>query len=62
MAYLFKSLKRDERGGTAIEYGLIAALIVIASIGAFDSVSNENTGLWGKIKSDVLESSSKARE
>ena len=61
MAHLIKSLTRDERGGTAIEYGLIAALVVIASIGAFESLSNENTGLWGRVKTDVIESSSKAR-
>lgn len=48
-----KKLGRDASGGTAIEYGLIASLIVIASIGAFEAVANENTGLWGTVKSKV---------
>ena len=46
-------LARDDRGGTAIEYGLIASLIVIASIGAFEAVANENTGLWAVVSDKV---------
>ena len=30
----FKNLVRDEQGATAIEYGLIAALIAVAAIAA----------------------------
>ena len=50
-----KQFVRDETGSTAIEYGLIASLIVIASIGAFDAVANENTGLWGTVEGKVEE-------
>lgn len=46
---------RDETGGTAIEYGLIASLVVIASIGAFDAVANENDGLWATVEREVSE-------
>jgi pilus assembly protein Flp/PilA len=38
---LFKVLKRDEAGATAIEYGLIAALIALAAVAAFASVGNQ---------------------
>lgn len=31
-------LIRDSKGATAIEYGLIAALIAVAGIAAFDAV------------------------
>ena len=34
-------LRTDERGATAIEYGLIAALIAVAAIGAMTSVGNK---------------------
>jgi pilus assembly protein Flp/PilA len=37
----FKALMRDERGATAIEYGLIAALIAIAAVTAFASVGSQ---------------------
>ena len=49
----FKRIGSDEAGGTAIEYGLIAALVVIASIGAFDAVANENTSLWGQAETKI---------
>ncbi len=44
-----KRLLRDTRGATAIEYGLIVSLIVIAMIGALNAVASENTGLWSRI-------------
>ncbi len=34
----FKKLTRDENGATAIEYGLIAALIAVAAITAMGAV------------------------
>ncbi len=36
-----KKLVRDEQGATAIEYGLIAALIAVAAITAMQSLGNE---------------------
>lgn len=50
---LLQKIGRDDSGATAIEYGLIAALIVIASIGAFDAVANENNGIWARVTNDV---------
>lgn len=37
----FTKLLRDEQGATAIEYGLIAALIAVAAITAMSSLGNE---------------------
>lgn len=48
-----KALALDRTGATAIEYGLIVSLVVIASIGAFQSVADENTGLWGTVKTKI---------
>ena len=50
---LLSRIAKDDRGGTAIEYGLIASLVVIASIGAFEAVANENTGLWGVVSKQI---------
>lgn len=44
---------RDFRGATAIEYGLIVSLIVMAMIVALDSVADENTGLWAFVKGEI---------
>ena len=48
-----RAIGNDSTGATAIEYGLIASLVVIASIGAFKSVADENTGMWAWVKADV---------
>lgn len=50
---LLKSIGNDNQGGTAIEYGLIASLVVIASMGALQSVADENTGLWATVKTRI---------
>ena len=54
MTNLFSRFVRDESGATAIEYGLIAALIAVVIIGAVQLVgTNLNTTFTtvsGKIK------------
>ena len=41
MRNLIKSFAKDESGATAIEYGLIAALLSVAIIAAISSVRDE---------------------
>jgi pilus assembly protein Flp/PilA len=44
MTKMFSSFVRDESGATAIEYGLIAALIAVVIIGALQAIgTNLNT-------------------
>ena len=50
---LFMQLLRDNRGATAIEYGLIVALIVIAIIVAVQGVANETNGLWATVTANI---------
>ena len=40
MAKFFK-MRRDTKGATAIEYGLIAALIAVAAIAAMQSIGTK---------------------
>ena len=49
----FKNLVRDEQGATAIEYGLIAALIAVAAITAMQSLGNELDDTFGNVKSEL---------
>ena len=49
----FSRLLRDDSGATAIEYGLIAALIAVAAIGAFTAVCNSLTGIFNTVSSDL---------
>jgi len=46
MHALFKKLIQDEAGVTAIEYGLIAALVAIAAIAAMTSLGSSLTSTF----------------
>ena len=48
-----RSLRTDKRGATAIEYGLIAALIVIAMMGGLATMGGGVGGMWTKIGTAV---------
>lgn len=50
---LLSRLAKDRRGGTAIEYGLIAALVIITMIGVFMQVANSTTSMWGMVSTKV---------
>lgn len=44
---------QDVRGATAIEYGLIAALITIALIVGLTQYGTETTAMYGRIRTAV---------
>jgi pilus assembly protein Flp/PilA len=48
-----RKLGADKRGATAIEYGLICALIIIAMMSGLQALGGGSTGMWGKIQSNV---------
>jgi pilus assembly protein Flp/PilA len=52
---LFTMLLRDEQGATAIEYGLIAALIAVAAITAMQGLGSELTTTFDTVSSKMAE-------
>ncbi len=48
-----KSLWRDESGATAIEYGLLAALIAVVIIGAVGTLGRTMNTTFGKVNTDI---------
>jgi pilus assembly protein Flp/PilA len=50
---MLKSIFKSERGATAIEYGLIAALIAVVCIGAFTAIGNNMRGTLNKVATNV---------
>ena len=48
-------LLKDERGATAVEYGLVLVMLVIAIVSALKGVADENTGLWAVVSSKSAE-------
>jgi pilus assembly protein Flp/PilA len=53
-------LFRDEAGATAIEYGLIAALIAVAAITAMQGLGNSLSDTFGTTSSKMAEANAKA--
>jgi pilus assembly protein Flp/PilA len=57
---LMRKLIRDESGATAIEYGLIAALIAVAAITAMASLGNELSGTFSVVDSTLADANDAA--
>lgn len=49
MTNLFARFAKDESGATAIEYGLIAALVAVAIITAATSLGTEISSIFNRI-------------
>ncbi|MBV9587158.1 MAG: Flp family type IVb pilin [Alphaproteobacteria bacterium] len=49
----FQRLLRDDRGATAIEYGLIAALIAVAAVTVLGTVGTNLTSVFSTVASDL---------
>ena len=52
MRFFWKVIK-DESGATAIEYGLIAALVSIAAIAAMGAMGNELGNMFNTVASEL---------
>jgi pilus assembly protein Flp/PilA len=50
---MLRMLRRSEEGATAIEYGLIVALLAVACIGAMRSMGGGSDGMWTRISNQV---------
>ena len=53
---MLRRLRSDKRGATAIEYGLIAALIAVAAMSGMKALGGGSNGMWGKLDNKVSES------
>jgi pilus assembly protein Flp/PilA len=51
---IFLKLVRDERGATAIEYGLIAALIAVAAIGAMQGIGGKLNSTFNNVSGQLI--------
>ena len=53
MMHNLLALLRHVRGATAIEYGLIVSLIVVAIIGALQLFAGKTISMWGNVSTAV---------
>ena len=49
----FSKILRSEEGATAIEYGLIAALIAVAAIGAMQGIGSKLNTTFNNVSSSL---------
>jgi len=61
MLTLLRQICRDQTGATAIEYGLILAMIVLAMMAALIGVADESNSMWTTIKDRSSEAVDAAR-
>jgi pilus assembly protein Flp/PilA len=47
----FRAILADERGATAIEYGLILSLIFLAMMGGVEAFSTQLIAMWDHVSS-----------
>jgi len=57
MIDLLKKLYLSDRGATAVEYGLILALIALTAMVALTGVANENFNMWSGVANEVTDAS-----
>jgi pilus assembly protein Flp/PilA len=50
----FVKLMNDSEGATAIEYGLIAALIAVAAIGAMRGIGTKLNSTFNNVSSQLI--------
>jgi pilus assembly protein Flp/PilA len=53
MISTFSKLIQNEDGATAIEYGLIAALIAVAAVAAFSLVGTNLSSIFNTVSGDL---------
>lgn len=53
MRLFFAKLIRDIKAASAVEYGMICALIVLAMIAGLNAVAGRTTTMWNGVSDDV---------
>jgi pilus assembly protein Flp/PilA len=51
--HLIARMRASERGATAVEYGLLVALIFLAAIGAFRAFGDNAISMWSNVSDEI---------
>jgi pilus assembly protein Flp/PilA len=57
MLELIRRITRCEKGATAVEYGLIVSLIVIAIVGSMRSFGEGSESMWNRVSNKIVTAS-----
>ena len=58
MLELIRRIEKCEQGATAVEYGLIVSLIVLAMLSSLSTVATNTTQMWNSVSTKVTLSTS----
>jgi pilus assembly protein Flp/PilA len=53
MLKLKRALARNKKGATAVEYGLIAALVCLGMLAGLQALGTATSGLWNNVSTKV---------
>lgn len=56
MLELIRRIEKCDQGATAVEYGLIVSLIVVAIIASLGDFANSTQGTWNSVSNKVVTS------
>ncbi len=51
---LLRTIKADTSGSSAVEYGLIVSLIIVAILVGMQEVANETMAMWRNVETSTL--------
>lgn len=53
LSKLYRRLARDRKGATAVEYGFIVSLIIIAIMASVHGLAGTTVGMWNNVSDKV---------
>ena len=53
MLELIQRIQKCDQGATAVEYGLIVSLIIIAMMASLGTVANGTQAMWNNVSNEV---------
>lgn len=62
MTAFLKTIARDQQGATAVEYGLILALIFLAMVGAIQSFGRNAIAMWDDTSAEITKASVQSKK
>ena len=55
MLEFIRGIAKCQQGATAVEYGLILSLLVIAMMAALNNVAGSTTDMWNDVTNDIID-------
>ena len=53
MLDFIRRIQKCDQGATAVEYGLIVTLIIIAMMASLENVTNRTQDIWNKVSNEI---------